>query len=236
MKKTIGIYGYTGFIGNGLCERFLKDGYNITKVKRQKNNGYMDILINCCGNSNKYYAENHPIVDFNSTVVTTYDSILNNDFKKYVYISSIHAIDKYKSVYGFHKTISEDLIKKYCNDYFVLYCCSVIDKGMNKGIVNDILNDKYIYSTHDSRYQFVDIDTIYDSIKRLIEIKENRSYTLVSRDSIQVSDIGRLLNKEIKYQNNSLLKKHCDVNYTSSLGTKTNEFYIKKLLEKLSNV
>ncbi|MDD5650731.1 MAG: hypothetical protein PHF86_10025 [Candidatus Nanoarchaeia archaeon] len=202
---NIGIIGANGFVGKELSNVLSKDYevYDITK----DNQSYFydmtfDVLINANGNSKKYWANQNPIEDFELSTKSVYESIINFKFKKYIYISSVDA-ELSRLPYGLNKRLSEMIVKNIPDNksYLILRCSVIIGKEMKKGILYDILNNKDVFISSNSKLQFITNTEIANIIQRLLQLNIlNECIDISGKSNISVSDIGFILHKRINYK------------------------------------
>ena len=233
----IGIIGSDGFLGNYLHNNIK----NSIGINRYNYNDYKDIkfhtLINANGNSKMYWANNNIIEDFDKSTTSVYKSINNFKFEKYIYISSEAVYNninmKEKDIintsaltpYGFHKYLSEQLIKKYCNNYLILRCSALLGYNLKKGIIYDIINNIPLYLNEDSKIQFINIREILN----IINIPKLKNLI------INVGGKGSVLIKDIYNGEYNLLTtyghREMNVSYLNSIiKLNTSAYYVKGYL------
>ena len=188
----IGILGADGFLGKALCKQF-PDAVPVTRNSYMfyKGNSF-DIFINANGNSKKYWAEGDPFDDFEASVVSVYETFYDFKIKQYVYISSVDAIDPNASYYGFHKTLAEQIVKKNSNDCMILRCCALIGQGMKKGVVQDIIDEKPLWVTGESLFQFTSIADVAESVDKIfLNDIHNETINVGGWGTIRVNEIAK---------------------------------------------
>lgn len=91
----IAILGSNGFIGNNLFKELSKEFF-VVGITRDNYEEYVgkkfDIFINANGSSKKYWAENHPLEDFELNVLSVYKTLLDFKFMKTIYRISFNSI------------------------------------------------------------------------------------------------------------------------------------------------
>ncbi len=199
----IGILGGEGFIGSEIVRYFsnLKhyEIYSITKKNYYDHvNIAFDILVNANGNTSKHYANREPYIDFGLSTYTTFKSIYDFEFDKYILISTVDVYSRKQnsretdlitpvllSSYGFNKYMSENIVKRYTDNHIILRCCSVIGNGMSKGVVNDIICKREIYINPKSKLQFINV---YE-IPKIIEYIGSGTYNICGEGNVRIEDI-----------------------------------------------
>ena len=240
----IGVIGADGFIGRKLCsvlkipnESLLRN--EVIDITRQNYNyhkhGVFDILINANGNSNKYWANENPLDDFDASVTSVYKSLFDFKYKKYIYISSIDAegTKKNRSAYGMHKQLSELIVRQHCKDCSVVRLPAVIGKESRKGIVHDIYNQNTIYLTPDSSLALMDVATVAWKLKNLIDGNELKAFEqFYPKKLITVEEIRKVLDVPIFYFESEILRheQYYLLGYPNNYHKfKSSKYYLKKV-------
>lgn len=220
-----------GFLGSTIFEVLSKehqvigitrDNYNLHKGQS------FDIFINANGNSKKYLAEHNPKLDFRLSVLSVYDSLFDFGYNKYIYISSVDIWEN--NIYGYHKSIAENTISNNIKDYLFIRCCAIIGKGMKKGVIFDILNNKPLHVTLDSRMQFITNTEIANKVSKYLLSKGNK---ILAPRSIVVKNIYPILNKKIIEPKSSaeyVTYKYSNFMLHGSSKVKTSAEYIKEVI------
>lgn len=230
----IGILGSNGFLGSYLHKN-IKDSIGINRDNYNTYIGkYFNILINANGNSKMYWANANILKDFDKSTVSVYRSINDFKFKKYVYVSSDAVYDHINmketdtininslTSYGFHKYLSEQIIKKYCRDYLILRCSALLGENLKKGIVYDIRNKLPLYVSNKSVIQFIDIKEILN----IINVKTKKSI-------INVGGIGGVKIQDIYSvkHNDKIEHREMNIDYLKSIiSLKTSIEYVEEYI------
>ena len=187
----IAVLGASGMLGSDLV-RFLSSASNkvtsITRDNYEKQKGKeFDLFINANGNSKRFWALQNVLQDFEASTVSVYKTLLDFKYKKYIYISSVDVYSNPSSpkttpedqvinttqenAYGFHKYLSEEIVKKHTKDWVILRSSTILGTNMKKGPVYDILNENSIFITLNSRLQLITTDAISKIIETLANKK-----------------------------------------------------------------
>lgn len=187
----IGIIGGDGFVGSGI-RRFLgKNDANVASINRGNYGRFagseFDVLINANGNSKKYLAAQAPKDEFRASVESVQHSLLDFKFGLYIHCSSIDvypdhehpvsnteetSIDPKKlSLYGFHKYLSEQIVRQYAKRWMILRFGGFVGKGLKKNSIFDILHGVPLRVHVESKYQYLPTETAGEIIWKLMDGK-----------------------------------------------------------------
>lgn len=173
--KSLAIIGSRGMVGSDLTQ-YLKSYFGkVTSIDRKNYDQHkgkrFDIVINANGNSNKIWAKNNVLSDFAASTTSVYKSLFDFPCKTYIYISSAdvypnHTNKKFTyesktinveglSPYGFHKYLSESIVKNFSRNYVILRCPMIIGTNLKKGPIYDILHNSRLFVTGESAFQMI---------------------------------------------------------------------------------
>jgi nucleoside-diphosphate-sugar epimerase len=242
------VMGGKGLVGSSLVSKLISNGIHVISIDKGNYKEYIgescDLFINANGNTFRYKANSQPLWDYNYSVNSVVNSF--NDFKciKYIYISTIDVynnpyetkfniedvyIDSTKlDYYGFHKWLSETLVKKYCTNSIILRLGSVLGKHMKKGPIYDLLNNNKLYMSKSSKLTFIDTDSIANVILLLMLKQTNGEIFNVSGTGN--INVGELMDKFTF--NNQIDTKSSNNIYRYNINTKK----INKLIKIESTV
>ena len=185
----VGIIGANGFVGSGIRRDFRNNGIDSDVIERDNYREFLgasfDILINANGNSKKYLATEAPQEDFQQSVLSVQQSLTDFRYGLYIHCSSVDVYPDHAnpdangeeapilankiSVYGFHKYLAEQLVRRYADRWLVLRFGGFVGEGLKKNSVYDILHDLPLRVHEDSAYQYLTTDTAGAVIRRLID-------------------------------------------------------------------
>ena len=121
----------------------------------------------------------------------------------FVYVSSIDSVNKIESSYALFKKISEELIKSKIENHFIIRPSHLIQGGdFDKipGSIKKIINDEPISLTENSKFNLVSYQDILSYIVKKIKNEiEDKEINLVNSESIMVSEVIGILEKNIGY-------------------------------------
>ncbi len=184
----IAIIGNEGFLGSTLHE-LLKIKHDVCGIVRSNyaamKGKAFDVLINANGNSKRYWANNNPYEDFEASTISVYKTLLDFKFGIYLYISSSDVYVDHNDVmatvenadifpeklcpYGFHKFLSELIVKKYSQKYIILRISAMVGENLKKGPIRDAIDGKPLFITLDSSIQFISTSAVCDVIIKILE-------------------------------------------------------------------
>jgi nucleoside-diphosphate-sugar epimerase len=215
------VLGGEGFVGSAMC-RYCQgrqiDFLSLTKSNyRNFTKESCDVLINANGNSKKYLAEEQPFKDFELSILSLRDSLLEHRERAglYVYVSSIdvyndlgnprnnaetaNIIPEGLSFYGFHKYLAEQMIKKYMKKWLIIRMGGLVGQGLKKNAIYDIVTNRPLRVHPDSVYQYLDVDDavhiVFEVIKKGLE---NSIFNLCGKGGITLREILRSSPKHSK--------------------------------------
>lgn len=231
----VGIIGCDGVLGSVLYD-VLQKCYDVTGINSVNYSRYkgsiFDVLINANGNSKKYWANMNPLQDFEKSVVSVYRSLQDFETTKYVYISSLDAA--MDNNYGFHKQISENIVKRHCKLFLILRCAAILSRNMSKGVIFDIINnsEKIFFNTN-SRVQFITATEIAKIIKCLLE-KEiyNHTFNIAGSGNIGLPELEEIFKIELKSR---CISTEIEI-FNEDVSEIVKYFKIKKSLEYITSI
>lgn len=213
---TIGISGYSGFVGKNLCYFLNKEGYSIKKVNTRNSisNDSLndcDIFIHLAGiahdlegkfNYNDYYAINYELTR------KLYNLFLHSNSKYFIFFSSIKAVSDKSDViiteetipnpktdYGKSKLLAEQyIINNLCpsNKKVFIIRPSMIHGKFNKGNLNILykfikLRFPWPFGLFNNQRSFCSIDNVYFIISELITNSKIKSGVYNIADTDSIS-------------------------------------------------
>lgn len=215
--KKLAIIGSNGMLGFDLVKK-LSLNFTVTPISKENYlkhlNSKFDIVINANGNSRRFWANQNPHDDFIASTASVHKSIFDFPADLYIYISSPDVYSDHSasenteenekieftklSPYGFHKYLSEQIVKKYNDKFLILRSSMLLGTNLKKGPFFDITHNKPLFVTLDSKFQLITTSAISDIIQTLLIRK-------VINETINVGGIGTFsFNSINKYFNNNV--------------------------------
>ena len=174
-----------------------------------------DLLINANGNSKKFLGNQDPKWEFQASVASVRNSLVDFDFKKYLFLSTsdvypdCSSLDSTReesvpqpseiSTYGFHKYLAEQCVQHAAGEWLIVRMGGFVGPGLKKNAVYDILNDQPLWVHPESEFQLIHSD---DSARLIMSLTDkNISHeilNLTAKGTISVKTISELAGKIIE--------------------------------------
>jgi len=217
----VAVIGAKGFVGSAFTRLLRgKEGYDLFEITRdnyEKYKGYYDIVVYAASNSRKYIADENPLEDFEMSVLNRMKAILDYRAGLQIHISSVdvyeelddpektteeHHIDVSRnSNYGFHKYVEEQFIQHYSKKWLIFRLAGMVGPGLKKNPVYDILNDRPIRIHPESRYQYIDTDSVARIVWEIFERGfVNEIYNVCGDGLISPLEIAKIAGKSINLE------------------------------------
>jgi len=229
------LLGHKGFIGSAIanCLRFKK--VKFIGIDRTNYNDFIgkkcDIFINADGSSKKRLAEKYPKKDFKLNVVSTLNSVIDFHFQKYILISSVDVYPDFSnpknnretakinpaklSNYGFSKWISEQIVRKYCNNWLIFRLGPMIGEGLKKNAIFDLLYKQALYINPQSVYQYINITEVARLIY-LFKDKNKEVFNICGKGVVVLEEVADHLGIKLPKELFQLRKERYEVDITKA--------------------
>ena len=239
--KTVILIGVDGFVGQAFYKFLsLKSDIHLICINREnyyKQSGiFSNIVIDVAGSSAKYIAQHEPFDDFQRSACHCLNVLKDYPSEKHVHISSVDIYnsinnqDKTKesidinindlSNYGFHKKISEEIVKYYSNDWLIFRLAGMVGEGIKKGPVYDLLNGLPLYIHPESRYHFLNTADVAKIIWTIIDLDLSKEvFNVNGQGNISLKEISELAGIEMNLSkiNENTLPRVLDINVSKIL-------------------
>ena len=201
MKKNIAVIGSNGFVGSAICNEIIKlKKFNLIRITRDDDIEELikpaNIVIYSANNSKRYQAKKNPQVDFINTVeqAASIYSIVGN--KKIVLISTVSARVQLDSVYGRNRRSCELMLDHSKN--LIVRLGPMYGDTNHKGALFDILKNKKVYISENTKYAYVDIK--YNA-KKIVELLDEIGIIEVgAKNSIELKYLKKILNSTSTFE------------------------------------
>jgi nucleoside-diphosphate-sugar epimerase len=174
------IVGANGFVGSAFVRYCNKNDLQFASINRSNYADFIgrdcELLINAAGNSSKRLSLSEPLMDFEKNVKETFLSILDFNFKRYIYLSSVDVYNDCSnplnnaetalinpaslSRYGLNKYMGELIVRKYIQNHLIIRLGGMVGPGLRKNAVFDILYGDRLFVDKKSAYQYIHTDDV----------------------------------------------------------------------------
>lgn len=212
------ILGGNGFVGSAFARVLAGLGRPFAVITRANYDSFVgkscDILINANGNSKKFFAADDPKKEFQASVASVRNSLVDFRFEKYILLStgdvypdcsspdltredSIIDIAR-QSPYGFHKYLADQCVRHAARRWLVIRQGGFVGPGLKKNAVFDVLHGDKLWVHRDSRFQFIHTD---DSAKAVLALADagisNEIVNVTARGTASVAEIMILAKRTV---------------------------------------
>lgn len=183
------IIGGEGFVGSAYTRWCQKKGVNHLVINRANYSDYIgtsgDLLINANGNSKKFLARENPLLEFDASVRSVRQSLIDFKVKKYVFLSSCDVypdcshpetteedtnIDiSQQSPYGFHKYLAEQCVRHCHQNWLIFRMGGFVGIGLKKNPIFDILQGEKMWLDPQSELQYINTDVAASIVMEIIQ-------------------------------------------------------------------
>ena len=183
------IIGGEGFVGSAYTRYCQQHNLNYIVINRANYNDYIgsscDLLINANGNSKKFLAKQNPLLEFDASVRTVRQSLIDFKAQKYVFLSSCDVypdcsnpnttqeslrIDiSQQSPYGFHKYLAEQCVRHTHQDWLIFRMGGFVGPGLKKNAIFDILQGEQMWLNPESELQYINTDIAANLVMEVIK-------------------------------------------------------------------
>lgn len=226
------IIGGNGFVGSAykrFCEKNCLDYLVISR----ENYGYhigtkADILINANGNSKKFLATQEPLLDFNASVTSVRQSLIDFPCDKYVFLSSCDVysdcssyeftkedvvIDvSQQSPYGFHKYLAELCVQHCHGDWLIFRMGGFVGENLKKNAIFDILRGDRLWLHPESKLQYINTDIAAMRVMEIINKGYSQEiFNLCGNGVIELQEVLDMVDRQVEV-NTEAKPVHYEVN------------------------
>lgn len=233
----VGLIGSKGFIGSEICYVLKEEGCEILPILHNSAlpDVKLDVVVNAGGNSKKYFAEENPYDDFLMNPAEVYRYATKLRYSNWIQISSVDVVDRNCSHYGFNKYLTEEILEHFCSEAVTfLRCSSVIGATMKKGLLFDIMMNKELRVSPESRLGVVCVRDVAKIVWIIIKNKYYpEKYIVSSVDTIGPQDMANILEKKVVYSaetRTQIYPNQCSL--PSEIPHRTAEEHIKEVFHE----
>ncbi|MCX6348428.1 MAG: NAD(P)-dependent oxidoreductase, partial [Candidatus Aureabacteria bacterium] len=242
-ELKIFVLGGRGFVGSAFLRAAFKRGIKAEAIDLDNYAEFKgkacDLLINADGNSKKYLAAEKPVEEFELSVASVLKALQDFRFQGCLHVSSIDVYPDHEnsannredapieiarlSPYGFHKYLGELLVRRYAPRWMIIRLGGVLGPGLKKNPVFDLMNDRPLRVSEDSRYQYLPADLAAEFALDLVgKGLWGEVFNLCGTGAVAIREVRERLKKPLRYAspnvpretyeiNNDKLRLHFDV-------------------------
>jgi dTDP-4-dehydrorhamnose reductase len=254
--KTLAVIGGNGMLGADLVE-YLGPHFSVKSITKENYSEFInksfDVLVNANGNSRRFWANENILEDFSLSTISVYNSLFNFKFSQYIYISSSDVYEKHNSnkyaneedvpsaealtPYGFHKYISELIVKKYAKNFLIIRPSMILGRKMKKGPIYDIMHNKTLFIPKESKLQMITTREISKIIHFLIGKKiANKIFNCGGKGTVSFKKINKYFSCPVKFNQSAGIQEY-EMNVDKLNNTfplQTTEKYLENFIESLT--
>lgn len=213
------ILGGSGFVGSAFARWCERAGADYRIVTRENYPQYVgipcDILINANGNSRKPLAASQPLVEFDASVRSVRQSLVDFKAATYVHLSScdvypdcsspdatqesqVPFVDE-QSPYGFHKYLAEQCVRHGTRQWLIFRSGGFVGPGLKKNAIFDILHGTSLWLDPSSELQYLSTDAAADLAMELVSRGISREvFNLCGDGTIRLQEIIDLTGSSVQ--------------------------------------
>lgn len=216
------VLGGNGFVGSAFVRLFESQNVPYEIISHENYQSLAgkscDLLINANGNSKKFLGKKDPKWEFEASVTSVRNSLVDFQFKKYVFLSTSDIYPdcshseltsedsrpepSSQNAYGFHKYLAEQCVQHAADDWLIIRMGGFVGPGLKKNAVYDILNDQPLWVHPKSDFQLIHTDDSARLIMSLVDQQISREiFNLTARGTVSVQQIMALAGKKIEPKN-----------------------------------
>jgi len=225
------LLGHNGFVGSAFARYFKKNRIKFAGIDRENYEDFRgkkcNVFINAGGSSKKRLAEHDPKKDFELNVLSTFNTLHDFHFNKYVLLSSVdvynEASDPRKNTedtaidtstlsnYGMSKFICEQLVRKYCSRWLIFRLGGMIGEGLKKNAIYDLINTGTLYVNPRSEYQYINTEEVASIVHRLSR-KKKEIFNLCGDGTVRLEDVAKIIGTTLDRKLYRLKREKYNVN------------------------
>lgn len=243
-------------IGSDLT-RFLRKDFLISPVNKMNYKTivgkYFDIVINVNGNSKRYWANQNPLADFNQSTISVYKTIFDFPCSVYIYISSSDVYNDHTNPkntkeygeidikklqpYGFHKYLSELIVKRCSKKFIILRLSMVLGSKLKKGPFFDIIHHVPLFVNLRTRLQLITTAALAEIIETILKKKTvNETINVGGIGTFDFKKIYKYFDREIQISKNAEIQIYeMNVKKVKNVYSKlkTSEDYLQEFISDI---
>jgi nucleoside-diphosphate-sugar epimerase len=195
----VAVVGAAGVFGQALVPALQARGHKVTAVTRatyaEARAAEYDVVVNTAMPSKRFWARQHPELDYAETVTKTADLLYGWHFTRFVQISTLSVRTERDSVYGRHKAAAEVLCER--PDTLTVRLTALYSERMTKGAIVDIISGGPVFVDGNSRYAFTPVSFAADWVAS--NLGRTGVVEVGARDTVTLQDIATALGRQVPF-------------------------------------
>lgn len=213
------ILGGAGFVGSAYARALARAGRPHVVLTRDNYADYVgqrcDVFINANGNSKKFLAQRAPLEDFDASVRSVRQSLVDFRCGTYVFLSSCDVYPDCstpattredqplnvaaQSPYGFHKYLAEQCVQHAAPRWLVFRQGGFVGPGLWKNAIHDILQGGPLWLDPASELQFLHTDAAAALVLELIDRGlEGQVVNLCGQGTVALAEVCALVGRHVE--------------------------------------
>ena len=226
------IIGGRGLVGSAFVRQCDAAGLSYAVLDRESYPQYRGqscrFLINANGNSRKPLANSDPLADFDASVRSVRQSLIDFQCERYIHLSScdvypdcsspettresIRPDIHLQSAYGFHKFLAEECVRHAASDFLIFRLGGFVGPGLKKNAIFDIRHGGPLWLDPESELQFMHTDDAARIILHMAGSAPSREvFNLCGKGTIALREVIAATGRDVTVQPNSRRVRY-DVN------------------------
>ena len=199
------VVGAKGFVGSAVREALVGMGEKVLPASRGDDlaeliSENVAAVVHCANSPKRYLAMQEPRQDYVESVEKTADilEMCRRVGCRVTVVSSISARTEVDTVYGHHRRLVDSMLrdgKETCIRLGYMY-----SQTHTNGALNDILNDRDVYRSPQSRYSFCSVSYCAAKIAQHVRSGSTESQELGARGSMSLEQVAQILGKTPTYK------------------------------------
>ena len=212
------VLGGNGFVGSVVCSMLAERGETFVSIGRDNYTDFVgttcDVFVNCNGSARRFWANQNLVADFEASVASTMRTLTDFSCGLYIYWSSVDVYPdttnpannmedakiepERLSPYGFHKCLSEMLVRRYARAWLVLRLGGMVGPGLNKNAVYDAVSGKPIWISAESELGIIHTRDVAAALHALVTHGyRNCIFNVCGTGTLRIRDLPRLIGREV---------------------------------------
>ena len=188
---NVAVIGAHGFVGSEIC-KVLEDNinYNLIRIVRGDNIEQLvdkaDMVIHAANPAGRFSAESNPQKDFMETVDKTFNILRGVNNKPFLLLSTLSCRTQMDINYGRNRRSCELLVLAQRGK--VVRLGPMFGGNRKKDTLHDLLADRNVYVSPETRYAYVDVKWVASKIVELLSYPSGL-YEIGANNAVSLSEL-----------------------------------------------